>query len=472
MKNRFFKLVVISLVVVMFIACMFINVNAASARLSFSDPTVTVGNNVSVVVTINGSDISGYQMNVSYDTGFLKFVSAKGNSGNFTHTHNTGVVRVVDYLGSGSTSKMTFTLTFKTLKTGTTKLNPSGYNFSSGNGDDIAPSAIGNSTITIKPVPEASSDCNLKGLAIEGGALTPEFNANTTEYSANVDFAVNSLAVTALKNHNGASVYVAGNDALVVGENTITVTVTAENGAKKVYTIKVTKGKNPLSSDIFVNVSEGVSAEISNTIAEDIIPKGFELKKLTIGEKEVDALYYDERAIPVVYILGNENVAQNLYFINVGDMTIKAFDFVGNVQNTLTVLDVNLAEIPEGYEIGKFTFGEIEREVFVPSNVETPNHCLVYAIGASGEKTLYMYDPTENTYQRFMFAELGEKVEETEKTEETEKEPQKNEEEKKDKNKDKSLFSDPIFKWSFIIIAVLIVVLSVVGIVLAIKSRN
>ncbi|MBR5314528.1 MAG: cadherin-like beta sandwich domain-containing protein, partial [Clostridia bacterium] len=402
MKKNICRLFVVCLAVSLLAVCFLINANAASASLYFSDPTVTVGSNVAIVVTVKGDDIAAYQMNVSYDTSYLQFVSASG-TGNFASTHSTGVVKAVDYLGSGSTSKMTFTLTFKALKTGTTKLNPSGYSFTSGGADNITPGAIGNSTVTIKPVPEASDDCTLKGLSVGGATLTPAFNANTTEYTANVEFAVESVAVTASKNHSGASVYVSGNDGLVVGENTVTVTVTAENGAKKTYTIKITRGKNPLSTDIFASLNENSKGEIAATISADIVPNGFTMTKLTIGEKEVDALIYDERALPVVYILGNETIAQNLYYLNVGDMTLKPLDYIGITENWLNVLDINMAEIPEGYEIGTFKFGDVERTVLVPSNVETPNHCLVYAIGANGAKNLYVYDPVENTYQRYSF---------------------------------------------------------------------
>lgn len=474
MKKRMTKILATVFVFAVITAGMIINTNAASASLYFSDPTVTVGNNVSIVVTVKGSDISAYEMNISYDTSYLQFVSATGKTGNFAPTHSAGVLRVVDYLGSGSASQMSFTMTFKTLKIGTTKLNPSNYSFSSGSADNITPSAIGNSTVTIKPVPEASSDCNLKALAIEGALIAPEFNVNTTNYTASVDFSVTSLAVTALKNHVGASVYVSGNETLAEGENTVTVTVTAENGATKTYTIKVTRGKNPLASGIVVNVTPEIKAEISNTIAPENVPAGFEIKKLPLGELEVDAIYYDETSLPAVLLLSNESFAQSFYFINAADMTVVPFSYFGSAASNLLMLDVALAQIPEGYEVGKFVIGEVERDVLIPSNVETPNHCLVYALNAAGNKTLYLYDPVENTYQRYAFAELGEPEttvpEETGNPETEEKKPVETEK-KEDKKEDKGLFANPIFKWSFIAIAVLIVALGAVGIVLAIKSR-
>lgn len=475
MKKNMIRLFVVCLAICLVSVCFAINASAASASLYFSDPTVTVGSNVAIVVTVKGDDIAAYEMNVSYDTAFLQFVSAKSSSGNFSSTHSTGVVRAVDYLGSGSTSKMTFTLTFKALKTGTTKLTPSRCSFSSGGADSITAGSIGDSTVTIKPVPEASDDCTLKGLSVGGATLSPPFNANTTEYTANVDFAVESVAVTASKNHSGASVYVSGNDALAVGENTVTVTVTAENGAKKTYTIKITRGKNPLSTDIFASLNENSKGEIAASISADLVPNGFTLTKITIGEKEIDAIIYDERALPAVCILGNDTINEGFYYLNVGDMTLKPLDYIGITENSLNVLDITMADIPEGYEIGTFKFGEIERSVLVPSNAETPNHCLVYAIGRSGQKNLYIYDPIENTYQRFSFAEMGEPEETTAPVEETDAPetdaPDTQKEEQKDDKKEEGLFDNPVFKWSFIIIAVLIIGLGIVGVVLAIKGK-
>ncbi len=454
-----------------------ISVDAASASIWFTDPTVTVGSNVSIVIDVKGDDIGGYEANISYDTSYLQFVSAKGSSGNFSHVSNTGVIRLVDYVSSGSTSKLSCTLTFKTKKTGTTKLTPSGCVFTSGGGDEIAPYAIGDSTVKIIPVPEASSDATLKGLTVSNCNLTPAFSPSVNSYTANVDFAITSVAVSAIKNHNGASVYVSGTEALAVGENTITITVTAENGAKNTYTVKVTRGKNPLSSDVFLTLGEGISAEVSNTITEDKVPSGFELTQITINNITVNAVIYDERAYPAVYLIGNENVTEGLYYIDAANMTAKPFEYVGQATNSLLMLDINMAELPEDYEIGKYTVNGAERDAFIPMRTDTPNHCLVYAIGSSGQKQLYMYDPVENTFQRYSFAEMGEPEttapEETEEETEPEKEePNEEETGNEDKyNKLNGFFGNSPFKWIFLCLGGIILVLAVVAVIIKIKER-
>ncbi len=478
MKKNQKRILIFVLLIALLSVFFAINADAASASIWFTDPTVTVGSNVSIVVDIKGEDIGGYEVNISYDSSYLQFVSAKGSSGNFSHVSNPGVIRLVDYVSSGSTAKLSCTLTFKTKKTGTTKLTPSGCVFTSGGGDEIAPYAIGDSTVKIIPVPEASSDATLKGLTVSNCNLTPAFSPSVNSYTANVDFAISSVAVSAIKNHNGASVYVSGTEALAVGENTVTVTVTAENGAKNTYTVKVIRGKNPLSSDVFLTVGEGINAEISNTISADKIPAGFELTQITLNNVTVSAVKYDERAYPAVYLLGNANVAEGLYYVDAANMTAKPFEYIGQATNSLLILDINMAESPEDYEIGKYIVNGVERDALIPMRAEAPNHCLVYAIGSSGQKQLYMYDPIENTFQRYSFAEMGEPEttapEETEENTTPETDEPIIEETQKEDNKDNKVnvfFENTPFKWIFLGLGGLIIVLAVVAIIIKIKER-
>ena len=298
-------------------------------------------------------------------------------------------------------------------------------------------------------------------------------------YTANVDFAITSVTVSAIKNHKGASVYVSGAESLAVGENTVTITVTAENGAKNTYTVKVVRGKNPLSSDVFLTVGEGINAEVSNVISADKIPAGFELTQITLNNVTVSAVKYDERAYPAVYLLGNANVAEGLYYVDAANMTAKPFEYAGQATNSLLMLDINMAESPEDYEVGKYIVNGVERDALIPMRAEAPNHCLVYAIGMSGQKQLYMYDPIEKTFQRYSFAEMGEP--ETTVPEETEEEttPETDEpiieetEAEKDKKEDKidSFFDGSIFKWVFIGLGGIVVLLIIAAIIIRVRDR-
>ncbi len=87
-----------------------------------------------------------------------------------------------------------------------------------------------------------SSNADLASLALSAGSLTPQFDKDVLAYTATVDNDVESLRVTAVAaDAERATVVVTGGDNLQVGENILTVKVTAEDGTEKTYTIRVTR---------------------------------------------------------------------------------------------------------------------------------------------------------------------------------------------------------------------------------------
>lgn len=91
---------------------------------------------------------------------------------------------------------------------------------------------------TPSPSPQLSSDNNLGSLSVNNAEIYPSFSSATTAYSTTVAYGVTSLNVNAVANHERATVSVTGNN-LSVGSNTVSIIVTAENGATKTYTINV-----------------------------------------------------------------------------------------------------------------------------------------------------------------------------------------------------------------------------------------
>ena len=102
-----------------------------------------------------------------------------------------------------------------------------------------------------------SADATLSGLALEGATggetidLTPVFDAGTITYTASVANGIDAVTLSATKNDGNAMVAITGDTttstpdvaelSLNVGSNTLTVTVTAEDGTLKTYTITVTR---------------------------------------------------------------------------------------------------------------------------------------------------------------------------------------------------------------------------------------
>ncbi|MBU1241740.1 SUMF1/EgtB/PvdO family nonheme iron enzyme [Myxococcota bacterium] len=88
-----------------------------------------------------------------------------------------------------------------------------------------------------------STNADLATLVVSSGTLTPEFASATTLYTVTVPMAVTSLTVTATTADPYATVAITPSQPMTLaeGDNPTTVTVTAESGAQKVYTVVITQ---------------------------------------------------------------------------------------------------------------------------------------------------------------------------------------------------------------------------------------
>jgi len=102
----------------------------------------------------------------------------------------------------------------------------------------------------------ASTNANLEGILLSSGSLTPGFDPEKTEYTADVAAGVEGITVTPATEDDNASVAVNGIPAvngqasdmidLDPGSNIITITVTAQDGiTTKTYTVTVTRAEPP-----------------------------------------------------------------------------------------------------------------------------------------------------------------------------------------------------------------------------------
>jgi hypothetical protein len=89
--------------------------------------------------------------------------------------------------------------------------------------------------------PTPSSDATLSGLTLDVPGLTPAFSPNIFGYTATVATSVADITITATANNGGATISGTGTYPLVVGTNVFTITVTAEDGTVKTYTITVNR---------------------------------------------------------------------------------------------------------------------------------------------------------------------------------------------------------------------------------------
>lgn len=141
------------------------------------------------------------------------------------------------------------------------------------------------------PEPEVmkSSDNRLRALSISEGTLSPDFSNSVQSYSVTVSSNVASLTVTPTANHSRATISVNNNSVrsgsasgpirLSDGENTITITVTAENNAQRIYRVVVTRQPADLTPDAFSfqpkTDAEPGATVMSNSITVSGLSEGF-----------------------------------------------------------------------------------------------------------------------------------------------------------------------------------------------------
>ena len=131
-------------------------------------------------------------------------------------------------------------LTFKAKKAGTGNISINDYKFV----DGVNTVALKDEKIELAVTINASTDNSLKSLKL--GENSIELQEGILDYELTVANDVTTLSVEALTNDANATITsIVNPEELVEGENTITVSVTAENGDVKIYTIKVTREAAP-----------------------------------------------------------------------------------------------------------------------------------------------------------------------------------------------------------------------------------
>ena len=259
-----------------------------------------------------------------------------------------------------------------------------------------------------------SSNASLGSLVISAGSLSPEFSAATKDYTATVDYSCSSLAVTANPADSKASVTsVTGNDSLEVGENTVSVVVTAEDGSTSTYNIVVTRRSedDPENADKQDNWKKfdinGTEWTMVNDIPEDVVPEGFEHSKTVIDGLEYNTLHGTFGDITLVYLQSESG--NGLFVYDAAQNTAYEFVRINSESHFIVVLLPKVDDVPEGYnEIslsieGKGVATAYQTKV-EKTDDQTKDFYLVYAMNDNGESGWYTYDSVDGTYMR---TELG-----------------------------------------------------------------
>lgn len=398
-----------------------IDAQAANVVIALSASTVSVGNNVTATISVSGSDISAYTIYVSYNSSVLQYNSASGsaivNGGGGTVT-------------ASGTSAGSFSISFTAIANGSGSITTSGSDVYDINGNAISISHAG-ATVTVatasnngdtnngNATTEAgettetteddgrSADCDLASLQVSPGTLTPAFSADRTTYSLQVDEDVTSVVVSASAADGNATTSVSGANSIQKGKNTVRVTVTAENGVVKVYTINVQAGE-----DVGDPVATIDGKEYSFVMNEDGLeaPEGFTAGTTTY--KDWDVLSYESPNKKITVVCLKDEDGENHWFIMDAEKDVfTPYQEYSSQYNRYIITAVpDGVAIPDGFKETTLKIGDNSVVAYQSDDIADKDLYLVYAINVEGEEGFYEYDAKEQAFLRYVPMIVSEEV--------------------------------------------------------------
>lgn len=356
-------------------------VNAASGSINIaSSSTVVVGNKVTVTVTISsGTKMGSWQMSLNYDKSYLQLTNS---------TARDGGTFMIDYAEDPGVLKKTYTFTFKTLKSGTTKLSVDGYRAYVSS--DLSALSLSANTKQIRIITQAeleasySKNNNLSALEVEGFTLTPEFKTDILEYSVVVPENTKEVNIKANVQDKRASVNGIGTQAVNPGANKFSVVVRAQSGAEKTYVINVeVKDENPIN--VAVNGKNYTVVKIKENLPAASL---YTETTININGFEIPA-YKNDNTNLVLVGLKDEEGNISLYIYNKDKNEYQEYNEIG--VNKITIYPLTSNEEIKGYKKDTITINGVKVDGYYYT--KDSDYVIIYGINVeTGDKGFYMYD--------------------------------------------------------------------------------
>lgn len=449
---------------------------AATAQISVSPQSSTIGSKITVTVSFGGANIGATEGVLSYNSAVLQYDGGADTAG------GSGAVRFSNYSG-----KTSYSISFSVVGSGVSNIslgsasvwnwdeqllgNPSASasftTVSSGGQTTPAKPSGGNNSQAGSTA--KSSNALLKSLTISAGKLTPKFSSNVFNYEVTLENSVKTLLVSAVTADSAAKWTVEGSKDMKVGKNVRTVIVSAPDGTVKKYTITATrldeKGQTPASSEPAASGSQTSEAQVQpEAVQTKVTVDGQEYILLENLEGitppsgfAVDISLYNGKEIPVfksasgteLAVLSADGTTPQLYLYdkeNISFLKTVSMPFMGR-----TFLFVGVIDNDKTDGLSKRSAELNGAEVTVYSSDSDDVVCF-YAINDSGELNLYEYDMTEGGLIKYIPPKTVKVT--------------KNEEPKSDKN------LETYFKAAALAAGVLLVAVIVLSVLLGVSKRR
>ena len=442
MKTLLNKFSIILMVMIITTGMFSIPVAASeTANISISSPTVNIGNEVSVVVSISSSGgVLGTDLWMTYNSSILELIPD-----NDIIYGGAGSARITT---DGKTTS--FTLKFKTLNPGsaTIKVNASSSTIGSSTIPAseiptmiINPGAGGTVTVNVPsadtPVTDTpggvtySSNNNLTSLQISPGTLSPAFSPNVTSYTTTVGADCAALIVSAPTEDSTAKVSVTGKT-MDMGTNTTRIVVTAQNGATKTYVITTMKVAGATPTPVVDNsvvatqaqttqtetetatavaaittTINGVTYNVISDFTNHALPLGYTATSFDFNGQSV-TVGKGTNNLTIMYLEQADGSGIGNFYVY--DTAAKTFSLLSTVTQpllTYTILPITTSmEIPDNYTKSTLTINGNDVDVLIPNGSDV-KYCIFYGVDSAGKAGWYRFDYTEQTVQKYYGDDLS-----------------------------------------------------------------
>ena len=318
-----------------FIAAFILMVAALFSESAFAAATASisgggnykVGQTVTIKFTYSGASYGTAKVIFRYDTSVLQFKNCSG-----TYGGTSGVTKVS--LSSGGSNTLGCTLTFKAVGTGNTTVKAETEELYDIDENDLSSSVSTKSTTVsvTNPSTQVSNNANLSSMSVSAGSLSPSFSPSVTSYTINVGSDVSVCTISAKAQDSKATISVSGSKNLKAGKNVRSVTVTAENGSTKTYTITIYKAEGttggndkedpdlpdeqPETPEEIKITLGGKEYVLDENISENNIPEGFTITSAMYGQQEIPVIKDSQLKYTFALLKDGETGDSRWFFFN------------------------------------------------------------------------------------------------------------------------------------------------------------
>ncbi len=397
MKRKIWALLTIITIIVSTIKPIKADTGTVTAYLS-SD-SVVLSNKVTLTIKLScEGGVGGGKILFSYDKQYLQYSSSNLNG----RGHIEGNLIVVE---PSADKTVTFTITFSTIKIGSTNVQVNTSQFASydppkyvgGYNENIVKALqikaqTTNNTTTTTPL---SSDASLTSLQIENIEFEQPFSSDVYEYTAYAPINTETISVLAKASSSKATINKI-NESVKEGWNEIEVVCVAQDKTTKTYKIRLYVEEKP--KIVYQDKDLGVVVNLDKVTD----PEGFVRKEIIVKENQITI--FNKGKLNLIYLADGEN-NKDFYLYDVeNDKVGSKFEplEIDGKQYLINEIDyTEFTEMEKFYKPIKVIINGKQFDGWMSLANNMNNYRLVYLKDLEGNDGIYSYEMSEKTLQKF-----------------------------------------------------------------------